>query len=411
MLNFFDEQKHVYANCNARINILDGPVRSGKTVSSIVAWIKYIANAPPGDLTMTGKTNAALYRNIIRPMEEMLGSDMKYVNSNDNRVVKLWDREIFCYGANDERSEGKIRGGTFAGAYGDEITLWPESYFKMLMSRLSIPGSKFIGTTNPDNPQHWLKVDYIDRALEIGANIFNWPIERNTHLPPEYIEALKKEYTGLWYKRFILGLWCVAEGAIYDFFDEKLHVGSVFPDPQYHNVSVDYGTGNPTSFGLYGVNTHTTPKVWRKRGYWWDSKKEGRQKTDAEYVEDMDKFLGKGTNEEIKPFKVIVDPSAASFKLVLLKAGYYVVDADNSVVDGIRTQARMLQTGQYMISDHPSNDPCIKEYYGYIWDANYAKKGEDRPKKVGDHSKDDERYMLHTEFGVDNLDLHLLTKM
>jgi len=391
LLNFFDEQKYVYANCDARINILDGPVRSGKTVSSICAWTKYIATAPPGDLVMTGKTIAALYRNIIRPMEDMLGSDIKYTNTKDNRVIQLWGREIFCFGANDERSEGKIRGSTFAGAYGDEITLWPETYFKMLMSRLSVAGSKFIGTTNPDNPQHWLKVDYIDKIKtfnikdRINGRVFNWPIERNTHLPKEYIIDIKKEYTGLWYKRFILGEWCVAEGAIYDFFDEELHVGKNMPDARYHIVSVDYGTGNPTSFGLYGVNPNTTPKIWRKRGYWWDSRKESRQKTDAEYVEDMEEFLGKDTPDEIKPYKVIVDPSAASFKLALMRAGYFVVDADNSVIDGIRTQACMLQTGQYMIEDHPSNAPCIKEYYGYIWDENVAKKGEDKPKKEGDH--------------------------
>lgn len=406
-LKFFKQQRFSYLNSDKRLNIWDGPVRSGKTYVSIAKWIRYIGSAPPGDLIMTGKTNAALYRNVIRPMQEMLGDDMRYTNKHDNRVVELWDREIFCFGANDERSEGKIRGGTFAGGYGDEITLWPESYFTMMLSRFSIAGAQFFGTTNPDNPAHWLKEKFINRAKELSMRVFNWPIDANVNLPKEYIEALKKEYVGLWYKRYILGLWCVAEGAIYDFFDEKRHVGKINLDARYHLVSVDYGTGNPTSFGLYGVNPYTTPKVWRKKGYWWDSRKEGRQKTDDEYAKDMKEWLG-----DIRPLKIICDPSAASFKLVLSRPpyNYVVVDAVNNVIDGIRTQATMLQTGQYMISDDKSNEPCIKEYYGYVWDGKAAKIGEDKPVKKDDHTKDEERYLLETEFGEDSLDYTMLTR-
>lgn len=407
MIDFFKQQKFSYWNSNRRLNLWDGPVRSGKTHVSIAKWIKYIGTAPPGDLLMTGKTNATLYRNVIRPMQEFLGPEMNYVNKHDNRIVELWDREVFCYGANDERSEGKIRGGTFAGGYGDEITLWPESYFKMMLSRFSVPGAQFFGSTNPDNPKHYLKRDFIDRKNELNLHVFRWSIDANTYLPKEYVEALKKEYVGLWYRRFILGEWCVAEGAIYDFFDERLHVGSKFPQPRYHLVGVDYGTGNPTSFGLYGVNPYSTPKIWRIKGYWWDSRARGRQKTDEQYADDMKKFLG-----DIKPLKIICDPSAASFKLVLRKPpyNYMVVDANNDVLDGIRTQSRMMKNGSYMISSDKSNKPCIDEYYGYVWDDNAAKRGEDKPLKEHDHTKDDERYVLHTTFGEDQLDYNLLNR-
>jgi len=362
---------------------------------------------------MVGKTNGSLYRNIIRPMEEILGDEMYYHQEHDTRVIDIWDRKIYCFGANDERSENKIRGGTFASAYGDELTLWPESFWTMLLSRLSVAGAQLFGTTNPDNPNHYLKKNIINRKNELSCNVFHWPIDANTFLPLDYIENLKKEYTGLWYRRYILGEWCVAEGAIYDFFDEKLHIIPLqeLPKPRYHMVSVDYGTGNPTSFGLYGCNPETKPKVWRIRSYWWDSRKRGRQKTDEQYSTDMKEFLEED-GVPINPRAIIVDPSAASFKVQLRKDhNYFVKDANNEVLDGIRTQARMLQSGEYAISDDDTNDPCINEYYGYVWDDNASKKGEDKPVKSDDHTKDDERYLLQTEYGEEHLDYSILNRL
>ncbi len=414
-VDLFRKQKFSYLNSDKRINVWEGSVRAGKTVASIWRWIKYIGSAPPGDLVMTGKTNGALYRNIVRPMYELLGDDMKYTHKNDSRVVELWDREIFCFGANDESSEGKIRGMTVAGGYGDELTLWPESYFNMHLSRMSVKGAKFFGSTNPDNPNHWLKKNILNRKVDLNANSFHFDIRDNIFLPPEFIEALMKEYTGLWYRRFIKGEWCVAEGAIYDFFDEVMHCGFKMPKARTHMISIDYGTGNPTSFGLYGLNPLTRPKIWRERGYYWDSKKEGRQKTDSEYSADLKKFLnydGTASGEQIVPLKIYVDPSAASFKLQLKKDGFHGIrDANNDVLDGIRTQARMMQNGDYMVLRHKSNQPCIDEYYGYVWDENAAKRGEDKPLKTNDHTKDDERYIIHSEFGEDRLDYSLLTRM
>lgn len=409
----FKKQKFTYWNSNRRLNIWEGSVRAGKTVASVFRWIKYIGTAPSGDLIMTGKTNGTLYRNIIRPMEELLGSEMHYHQEHDTRVIDMWDRKIYCFGANDERSEGKIRGMTVAGGYGDEITLWPESYFNMHLSRMSIKDAKFFGSTNPDNPKHWLKSSYISRKNDLDCNVFHFSIDDNDarnggFLPPEFVDNLKKEYVGLWYRRFISGEWCVAEGAIYDFFDENIHMAKVFPKPHYYLVGADYGTGNPTSFGLYGVNPYTKPKIWRIKGYWWDSKKEGRQKTDREYSKDMKDFIPDG----VRPRKIIVDPSAASFRLQLKKDGFFgVTEANNDVLDGIRTQARMLQSHEYMIKKDKSNQPCVDEYYSYVWDERAAARGEDKPLKEKDHTKDEERYVLHTEFGEDHLDYNLLTRM
>lgn len=355
---------------------------------------------------MTGKTNGSLKRNVVNRMIELLGDEMKYTYEDGTRIIKLWGHTIYCIGANDERAEQKIRGGTFSGAYGDEITLWPESYFQMLMSRLSVAGAQLFGTTNPDNPNHWFKKNYLDDK-ELNIKLFHWPLEDNVFLPLDYIDNLKKEYKGLWYKRFILGEWCVAEGAVYDFFDEKIHTGSMFPEAESYYVAVDYGIGNPTSFGLYGVNRHSTPKVWRIKGYYWDSRKENRQKTDGDYSKDMKDFLG-----DIRPNAIIVDPSAASLKVQLTRDhGYVVKDAENDVLEGIKTTSRMLQEGQFMISRDPSNQPLIDELYGYMWDDKAAARGEDKPIKDKDHATDEMRYMIYTMFKPKRLDYKVLTKM
>jgi PBSX family phage terminase large subunit len=406
-ISFFKKQKFAYWNANARLNLWEGSVRAGKTVDSIAVWIKKIANAPPGDLIMTGKTNGTLYRNIIRPMQEFLGSDMKYHQQDDSRVVSLWGRTIFCFGANDERAEQKIRGMTCAGSYGDEVSLWPESYFKMMISRMSVKGAQFFGTTNPDNPNHWLKTDFINRRNELNMNVFHFMIDDNTFLPPEFIAALKKEYVGLWYRRFILGEWCIAEGAIYDFFDENIHMLNIVPNARYKVLACDYGTGNPSAFLLFGINPFGTPKIWLEKTYYWDSKKEGRQKTDAEYTTDLKTFLH---NEKVR--HIIVDPSAASFKNQLRADGFSgIKNADNSVLDGIRLQAKMMQSHQYMICNHPSNAPIVNEYYGYVWDSKAMKHGEDKPLKENDHGKDGERYAIQTLFGGSQLDYTILNRM
>jgi PBSX family phage terminase large subunit len=334
-------------------------------------------------------------------MQDLLGSDFHY--SAGKQTATLWDREIFCFGANDERAEGKIRGMTVAGSYGDEITLWPATYFRQMQGRMSPPGSRFYGTTNPDSPFHWFKVDVLDQRTEVVGNggidvgYFHFNLDDNTTLDPDYGAAIKREYRGLWYKRFISGLWVLADGTIYDFFDEDEHVitsAPKAPGTHYH-VSIDYGTDNPFVALIIGHNPNTTPKVWTEREYVWDSKKEGRQKTDNQYSRDLKDFIGAFG----KPIDwIVIDPSAASFKVQLMQDGMYQVkDADNSVLDGIRTQARMLSTGDYAICRDCTY--TIGEYGAYVWDEKASRRGEDKPLKQGDHTKDAERYDLYTFYG------------
>lgn len=388
---FSQKQLDVIVNATARLNILSGSVRSGKTISSLVAWIYYVQQAPPGELLMVGKTERTLKRNILDPLQEIVGGRHCSLNKGTGELT-LFRRRIYLAGANDERAEGKIRGMTLAGAYCDEISLYPESFFTMLLSRLSVPGARLIGTTNPDSPYHWLKLNYLDRGSELNLKHWHFTLEDNFNLDPVYVEALKKEYTGLWYKRYILGHWVLAEGAVYDMWDEAKYVKPAPQDLKRFIVGIDYGTSNPCTFGLYGWNDSAKPIVYLVREYWYDSRATGRQKTDTEYADDFKEWLG-----DIKPEAIYIDPSAASFTAELRKRGYRVRDANNDVLDGIRFVASMLTQERFFVD--PSCKHTIAEFNSYVWDTKAQLRGEDKPLKQNDHSQDRNRYALFSHFG------------
>lgn len=397
------KQARSIGQADARINLWDGAVRSSKTVGANYAWMWLVANSVrdnrPGDLLMVGKTERTLRRNILDPMKDFLGHRMT-IRSGVGEA-SMFGRRIHLVGANDERAEGKIRGGTYLASYVDEATLIPESFWQMLMSRLSLKGAQVFATTNPDGPYHWLKTNYIDRLEELNMRRFQFSLEDNVHLDPEYVENLKKEYTGLWYKRYILGLWVLAAGAVYDMWDEEKHVKTwesilkKHPEikPHRHVIDVDYGTSNATTFShkiFYILNGQ--PHVHTLKEYYHDGREKG-QKTDAQYMDDLVDFM-----EGIpgKP-KVIIDPSAASFRVEGLQRGLYMKEAKNDVIDGIRTVSTLLGSGRYSVE--PTCIETLKGYGSYVWDEKAQKRGEDKPLKQNDHTCDRDRYGIFTELG------------
>lgn len=411
-------EKQVYSlrESTARINIWWGTIRSGKTFISILRWIDFILHAPlKGALIMTGKTINTLHRNIIEPMQELLGNQMHYYSGN--HVIRLFGgKTIYCFGADNETSEGKIRGLTVAGAYQDEITLSPISYLKTTLGRMSVEGAKYFGSTNPDSPYHPLKVEYLDKK-DLNLNQFPFLQEEllgNPALSEEYKKNIVKEYVGLWYKRFIKGLWVLAEGAIYDFFDESVHVASLAYIKRHFivdafGVAVDYGTSGVTSFILFGISYNPVSK-WKcvaLKEFFYDAVATGRQKTDLEFAKDMKEWLG----AHIIPMAVIIDPSANSLKLQLQKDpfNYNVLDAENSILDGLRKQASMLKHGEYILC----KEGCprtIQDYSGYIWDKKAQLRGEDVPAPGPcEHTKDTERYFIYTMYGGKFVDLRAQT--
>jgi PBSX family phage terminase large subunit len=280
---------------------------------------------------------------------------------------------------------------TLAGAYIDEATLIPEDFFSMLLSRLSISGARLYATTNPDTPAHWLKTKFMDNSEIDDKSVFSFGIDDNPYLDAVYVDRLKKEYTGVFYDRFILGLWVNAQGRIYDMFDDE----NIYDDTtrkvglkylSTRHIAVDYGTTNPCTFlDIYddGVT------LWVDNQYWYDSKKEMRQKTDAEYVEDIKAFIGD------EPAPVTCDPSAASFIAALKQAGIYVTPANNDVIDGIRAVGTLLARGDIKIH-HDRCRNLIREMQEYVWDEKASQRGEEKPLKVSDHGVDACRYHVNT---------------
>ncbi|MHA4776060.1 PBSX family phage terminase large subunit [Streptomyces sp. MSC1_001] len=396
----------------ARGNLWEGAVRSSKTISSILVWLKYVRTGPAGPLLMAGKTERTLKRNIIDPLIAMVGARRCDYKAGAGELILL-GRTIYIAGANDERAAEKIKGLTLAGAYLDEVTTFPESFFAMLGTRLSVPGAQWFGTTNPEGPNHWLKKKYLDRArlhlrrdgslaesqdpAAIDLHRFSFSLDDNPFLPAAYVEALKLEYSGLFYKRYVLGEWCLAEGVVYDAFDEKRHVVDLVPEiSHWMCVGLDYGTVAPFAALLVGIGTDS--RLYAASEYRHDSRVARRQLTDAQYSEGLRDWLAsyehRGT-KGVQPQWVFVDPSAASFMTQLWADGMPgVAKADNTVKDGIRSVSVAL--GQNVLSIHRSCTGLLSEIGSYAWDEKAAAKGEDAPLKVNDHSVDALRYALHS---------------
>ena len=369
----------------SRTNILHGSVRSGKTVVSILKWIHEIKTHATAESLMVGKTERTLIRNVINPMMEYLPEDAYHLNKGSAELT-LYGKRVYLVGANDERSEQKIRGMSLQFAYVDEASIIPESFIKMLQSRLSEAHARLYMTTNPDSPYHWIKKEVIDNAEELGASIWHFVLDDNPYLDQEYVAALKREYSGLWYRRYILGEWCLAEGVVYPMWDEDKHVRPAPADLSMKTVGVDYGIVNPTVFLLGGID-FASGNFHVKKEYYYDSRTTLKQKTDSELADDFMNFV---RGEKIS--RAAVDPSATSFIAELRKRGIPVVEAVNDVIPGIQAVSHLLE--QEMLFVDASCENLREEFAAYLWDASYQKKGKDVPKKENDHCADALRYLI-----------------
>jgi PBSX family phage terminase large subunit len=395
MSSLSDKQLFSLHDSDARINIWEGAVRSGKTYVSLWRWIKELSFGPRGEYCIITRTYDSFKRNLLPQLTNMIGSDVKYYSGK--REMVIFNKTIHIVGADDERSEAKIRGPTFSGAYVDEATIIPESVFRMLISRCAMKGAKIFVTTNPDSPYHWLKKDFLTDNPDVKS--WKFTLDDNPELTEDERDYLKRQYKGIWFQRFIEGRWVQAEGAIYDFFDTSLHTIDFPPgQAEFYIVGVDYGTTNPCSFVLIGINRSKYPNIWVEDVYYWNSKIKQRQKTDSEYADDLKKFI------EGRVIKAIyIDPSAASFKLELNKCGVQnLYDAENEVLDGIRMVSKFLSNGTMKICR--KCEPLIREIQGYVWDAKSAKTGIDKPSKEMDHACVVGSTLVLTEKGYRRID-------
>lgn len=376
----------------ARLNIYDGAVSSGKTVGSLVRWLQFVRQGPPGELLMVGKTERTLKRNVIDLLVDWLGPRRCKLVAGYGEMTLL-GRRVYLAGANDERSEGKIRGLSLVGAYGDELTLWAEPFWAMLLSRLRRPGAKLFGTTNPDSPGHWLKRQYIDREGELDLKRFHFTLRDNPFLPEDYVASIESEFVGLWRKRYIEGLWVIAEGAIYDMWDPDRYVVDELPEMRRYWAALDYGTTNPFALLMFGLGVDGRVYVvgeWR-----WDCRTEGKQLTDADYLRESKAWIGEGERWRTWPEYTFVPPEEPGFRLEMFRDGWPGVrEADNQVLEGVRLVAGMLSRD--MLRIHRSCQGLIDEFPGYCWDPRAQILGLDQPIKLDDHSLDALRYGVLT---------------
>lgn len=382
----------------ARWNLAHGSVSTGKTICTAFRFLQAVDQCPDSEIAMIGKTSTTLFNNVINIIFESkeLSIFKPFCTwSPSKHELKYKDKTITTYGAKDEGSVQLIQGRSLSLAYADEMTLYPESYIYMLDTRLRKPHSMAFAAMNPAHPQHIVK-QWIDKAETDPKNYYalHFTLQDNPYLDADYIERIRTSSSGLFYKRNYLGLWCLAEGAIFDFFDSNIHVVRKPPRAaEYWVAGIDYGTNNNFACVLIGVSTgqYTQTGVcrWVEKEYVWDSKKMGRQKINSEYADDIQAFL-----EPYAIKAIYIDPSAAAFKLELRRRGMHVVDADNDVLNGITYMCSEMGKGNLFICAECKE--TIKEIQSYVWDSKAAAKGDDEPLKQADHCCDALRYALYT---------------
>lgn len=384
-IKFSPKQNEYIRNANRRWGLKVGAVRSGKSYVDIAGVIPYRLRTlrdESGLNVILGVSKETIERNVLQPMREIY-TDKIVGSINSRNIAKVCGVDVYCLGAEKISQVAKIQGSSIKYCYGDEIAKWNKDVFAMLQSRLDKPYSRFDGSCNPEYPGHWLK-QFIDNP-EIDAYIQPYTIFDNPFLPPEFVDNLCKEYTGtVYYKRYILGEWAMAEGLIYPMYEAAIENEPSENASQYI-ISMDYGTQNAFAAILWGKYGD----VWYGlREYYYSGRDTGTQKTDEEYGEDIDEWVADIDGN----IKVAIDPSAASFiALLRKKPKFSVMKANNDVADGIRETATALQTGKIKIS--PSMKNWKKEIEGYVWDETAQ---EDKPVKVNDHLMDAMRYFVKT---------------
>jgi hypothetical protein len=379
-----------------RINILDGSVRSGKTWAVHPKIMRACHEPIRGGRVLIGQTAGTVYTNVLKDLFDLL-DDRDYSFSEHTGNLRILGTPWNILGARDLASEKYVRGSTIGVAVCDEAVLMPESFWDMLLTRLSPPGARVYATTNPDNPMHWLKTRFLDEAQgKLKDEVFHlhMTMDDNPNLGQEYIRSLKNFYKGMFYRRFILGQWVMAEGAIWGdawsddlIYDEApitLKNAGGFIDRW---VSNDYGTSHPHVYQEFWDDGDT---VWLDREDVWDSKEQMKQCTDGEHAERLIKFMGANNG-----CQVIIPPEALSFRQECVNRGIWVTEAKNEVTEGIQSVAGMMVMRKLRI-----NRKCVRTLRGimaHVWDSNKAKRGVEEPVKHDDDEADALRYGIHTK--------------
>lgn len=383
--------------------IADGAIRSGKTVSMSLSFVFWAMSTFSGEtFIMAGKTVGSFRRNVLDTLLPMLRSRGYTVDEyrSDNLLVisrKKVTNYFYIFGGKDEGSQDLVQGLTAAGGFFDEVALMPESFVNQAVARCSVTGRKLWFNCNPGSPVHWFKLNWIDKRQQKKLLYLHFEMDDNLSLSEEIKAGYRSMYVGVFYLRFIKGLWRAAEGLIYTMFTSQnmyTHLEDAIRHTAVKSITVDYGTTNPCVFYEVWDDGQT---LWVEKEYRWDSRSEEAmrsghpQKTDKQYADDMAEFMGTAPEDQCM---IIVDPSAASFIQELRSRGWVVKEADNEVLDGIRKVSTLLETRRLMINKR--NCPgLVSEMCSYVWDDKAMEHGEDKPVKQRDHGPDAIRYRVN----------------
>ena len=381
-------------NSNAFINILHGSVRSSKTINANVRWLDYIVNSEHDKFLMTGKTRDTLERNVIEDLIRMIDGKIYYEYNKFDGYLIIGDKKIYLVGFNDEGATDKIRGMTVGGWYADEAATAPESAIKMAINRCSLPGAKIFWTMNPDSPYHYIYKEYITNSdlKEKGIiKVWHFTLEDNPNLTEEYKEQLKLLYKGsqLQYKRYILGLWVIAEGAIYDKFVESENTFEEAPSMDAINICCDYGVSTVTTFGVMGIHKDETSgnDYYLLEETYYDKEQVGVAQSDSDRVDDIVKLQDK---YQLNHNNTIYLPhDAASLKAECKKDPRIKMRVETyapNTYEDITTIQNLIANRKFKI--HVSCVNSISQAQSYAWDKKAQQRGEDKPLKIDDHCPD-----------------------
>lgn len=383
--------------------ICDGAVRSGKTLCTSLSFVSWAtARGSGGTYALCGKTVASLKRNVIAPLVEILcrlGFDCRQKHTQNYIDISFGSitNRFYLFGGKDESSASLIQGITLSGVLLDEVALMPRSFVEQALARCSVSGSRLWFNCNPEHPYHWFYTEWIQKAKEKNALYLHFTMDDNPSLTSKIKERYKRLYSGVFYDRFILGMWTAQSGLVYPMFDKSLHICKSVPVCRRFFISCDYGTVNPSSFGLWG---EANERWYRIDEYYYDSKKHGALRTDEEHYAELLQLAG-----DRKIEAVIADPSAASFMECIRRHGKFsVIPAKNDVLSGIRRVSDALRDKKILFSEKCADS--VREFSLYCWDENAPG---DRPKKENDHAMDDIRYFVNHITGSESEDFFVLS--
>lgn len=388
--------------------ICDGAVRSGKTVSEALSFVLWSMSTFDGkNFALCGKTVGGLRRNVLGPLKQMLKSTGYIIEDSrmegcfcigaiDRETKKKVTNYYYIFGGKDESSQDLIQGITLAGVFFDEVALMPESFVNQATARCSVEGAKFWFSCNPNSPFHWFKKEWINKVTEHKVLYLHFTMDDNPSLSEDVKNRYKTLYTGVFYKRYILGLWVAADGIVYPMFDPDVHAVQLKRNWTRIFVAGDFGIQNATTFGIFGY--YAPERRYHQIASYYHSGRDDGQKTTKEYADDLKQFLA---DNLVMPEYITLDPSAAPMIVELRKDPYFarhgidILPAKNRVDLGIQVVSFLLNERKFTLD--PSCIKDIEEFTTYAWDSDKLDKGVEEVIKIDDHAMDKIRYAIMTD--------------